>query len=243
MAEGGLSGLSALVTGGTRGIGRAVTESLARRGARVAFVGRRREDLAETRDLVESLGVEALALPCDLGDAEAAAQVVRRAVDAFGRLDILVNNAALSHSAPFAETPTDVFDRLMAVNARAPFILCREAIPHLKGSPRASIINILSVASHKGYPQQSAYAASKHALLGLTKVLAGELHGDGIRVHAVAPGGVATSLVRETRPDLDEDVLMRPQDIADLVMYLLTHRSNAVIDEIRLRRAVSEPSF
>lgn len=243
MVESDLSGLAALVTGGTRGIGRAIAVSLARRGVKIAFVARGREGLAETEREVRSLGADALPIACDLADAQAAEQVVPRIVDGFGRLDILVNNAALSHSAPFCETPVEVFDRMMAVNARAPFILCREAIPHLRRSPRASVINILSVASHKGYPCQSAYAASKHALLGLTKVLACELHGDDIRVHAIAPGGVATSLVLETRPDLKTDVLMQPEDIADAVVYLLAHRSNAMIDEIRLRRAVSGPSF
>ena len=231
------------MTGATRGIGRAVTAALAHRGVDLALVARGREGLAETRELAESLGARAVEVPCDLADAEATEGVVGKAVAEFGRLDILVNNAALSYSGPFAGTPTDVFDRLLAVNARGPFILCREAISHLRESPCGTVINILSVASHKGYPLQSAYVASKHALLGITKVLASELHGTGVRVHAIAPGGVATELVRETRPDLDVEVLMRPQDIAEMVVYLLTHRTNAMIDEVRLRRAVSEPSF
>jgi len=241
--EGKLSGLAGIVTGATRGIGRAVTAALARRRMDLALVARGREGLAQTRELVESLGARAIEIPCDLADAEATAGVVDKAVAKFGRLDTLVNNAALSYCGPFVETPTDVFDRLLAVNARGPFILCREAIGHLRESPCGTVINILSVASHRGYPLQSAYAASKHALLGITKVLAAELHESGVRVHAITPGGVATELVRETRPDLDVDVLMSPEDIAEAVIYLLTHRTNAMIDELRLRRAVSEPSF
>ena len=238
-----LAGLAAIVTGATRGIGRAVSVALARMRVSIGLVARDPAGLAETKRLVESLGAPAFELPCDLADASATAQVVARAVDVFGRLDILVNNAGLACSSPLVETSTELFDQLMALNARAPFILCRDAIPYLKQSPRASIVNILSVVSHKGYRHQGAYAASKHALLGITKVLANEVHADDIRVHAVSPGGVATSLVTATRPDLDLDVLMQPEDIADIVLYLLIHRSNAVIDEIRVRRAVSEPSF
>lgn len=243
MSANSLEGLVALVTGATRGIGRAVTLTLARLGADVALVARNEERLAKMKADVEALGVKTLTVPCELADADATANVVGKVVEALGRLDVLVNNAGLTHQGAVADTPTGTFDSLIAVNARAPFILCREAIPYLKKSPCASIVNICSVVSHKGYPLQSAYAASKHALLGLTKVLATELHDSGVRVHAIAPGGVATDMIGHVRPDLDPAGLMDPQDIADLVAYLVTHRSNAMIDEIRVRRASSQPTF
>jgi len=238
-----LKGLVALVTGATRGIGRAVALTLARLGADVALVARNEERLAKMKTDVEALGVRALTVSCELADADAAAGVVEKVVDAFGRLDILINNAGVTHEGAFADTPTDVFDRLVAVNARAPFVLCRDAIPFLKQSPRASVVNVCSVVSHKGYVRQSAYAASKHALLGLTKVLAAEMHDAGVRVHAISPGGVATEMIAEVRPDLDPQGLMDPQDIADLVAYLVTHRTNAMIDQIRVRRKSSQPAF
>ena len=243
MSEVDLKGLAAIVTGATRGIGRAIATRLARAGVNVALVARNENDLAQVQERLEDAGVRAVALPCDLADAEAAGRLVGRAVAQFGGLDILVNNAGLVYSAPVVETATEVFDGIMAVNARAPFILCREAIPHLRQSPRASIVNVASVVGHKGYPNQSAYTASKHALMGITKVLAKELHGDGIRVHAICPGGVATELISQVRPDLDPSGLMAPEDIAEVVMFFLTNRTNAMIDEIRLRRASSEPAF
>ena len=243
MSDTNLAGLTAIVTGATRGIGRAVVTRLAQAGVNVVLVARSENDLAQVRERLEDAGAQAAAFPCDLADAEAAGELVPRTVAHFGRLDILVNNAGLVYNAPIVDTPTDVFDGIMAVNARAPFILCREAIPHLARSPRASIVNIASVVGHKGYPNQSAYTASKHALMGITKVLAKELHGDGIRVHAICPGGVATELISQVRPDLDPSGLMAPEDIAEVVMFFLTNRTNAMIDEIRLRRASSEPAF
>jgi 3-oxoacyl-[acyl-carrier protein] reductase len=161
----------------------------------------------------------------------------------FGRLDILVNNAGVTHSAELEQTKTADWDRCFQVNARAPFILCREAIPLLRKSEAAYIINIASIVGVKAYPLQCAYTASKHALRGMTMSLAEELNGSSIRVHLVCPGGVDTDLVRQVRPDIAKDKLMKPEEIAELVLYLVTHRGNAVIDELHVRRAASVPWF
>jgi NAD(P)-dependent dehydrogenase (short-subunit alcohol dehydrogenase family) len=156
-------------------------------------------------------------------------------------LDILVNNAATGVFGPLVEVITEQWDQTMAVNARGPFLMCREAIPHLKQQERSFIINISSAVGVKGYPNQALYTASKHALMGMTKALAKEVHQDGIRVHAVCPGGVDTQMIRNARPDLDQSVLMQPQEIADIVLFLVTRQGNAVIDEIQVRREVSTP--
>jgi 3-oxoacyl-[acyl-carrier protein] reductase len=158
-----------------------------------------------------------------------------------GRLDILVNNAGMGIFKPLAQTSTDDWDAIMRVNARGPFILCREAIPYLTQQKRSYIVNISSVVGVKGYENQSAYAASKHALMGMTKALAREVRNLGIRVHAICPGGVETQLVAGARPDLDTSVLMQPEEIADAVLFLVTREGNAVIDEIHLRRESSIP--
>jgi len=129
----------------------------------------------------------------------------------------------------------------MKINARAPFILCREALPWLEQSEIPTIINISSVVGHKGYIRQAAYSASKHALMGFTKALAREAQDRDIRVHALAPGGVATDLVTSMRPDLDTGELIQPEELADIVLFLLLHRGNAVIDEINIRRISNTP--
>ena len=128
----------------------------------------------------------------------------------------------------------------MATNVRAPFILIRSALPHLRKA-RGRVINIASVVAHKGYPLQSAYAASKHALLGLSKSLANELYEDGVRVHVISPGGVYTDMAKVARPDLSPDGLISAAEVADAVMFLLSLDKNAVIDEICLHRQGKAP--
>ena len=182
----------------------------------------------------------ALTLPGDLLDDTYVQSCVDRTVETFGGLDILINNAGVALSKPFAETAIEDFDRVMATNVHAPFILIRSALPHLRKA-RGRVINIASVVAHKGYPLQSAYAASKHALLGLSKSLANELYEDGVRVHVISPGGVYTDMAKVARPDLSPDGLISAAEVADAVMFLLSLDKNAVIDEICLHRQGKAP--
>ncbi len=162
-------------------------------------------------------------------------------MDRFGRLDIVVNNAGIGIYGPLAETAAEQWDAVMAVNARGPFLVCREAIPHLKQQPRSYIVNITSVVGVKGYANQAAYSASKHAVMGMSKALAKEVQKDGIRVHAICPGGVDTELATQARPDLDRSILIQPDEIADVVLFLVTRQGNAAIDQVDVRRETSTP--
>jgi 3-oxoacyl-[acyl-carrier protein] reductase len=197
--------------------------------------------LKTLRAEIAAFGGEAAVFPTDVGREDDAIALVRGTVERFGRLDIVVNNAGLGLFGPLETTTVEQWDLVMAVNARGAFLLCREAIPHLRQQELSFIVNISSVVGHKGYANQSAYSASKHALMGMTKALAKEVQQDGIRVHAICPGGVDTDLVRDARPDLDPTVLMQPQEIADIVLFLVTRRGNAVIDQVDVRRAASTP--
>ena len=231
-----LTGKTALVTGGGGGIGREIAAQLKAAGANVAICGRNVEKLEAA---ARSIG-GALTLPGDLLDDTYVQSCVDRTVETFGGLDILINNAGVALSKPFAETTIEDFDRVMATNVRAPFILIRSALPHLRKA-RGRVINIASVVAHKGYPLQSAYAASKHALLGLSKSLANELYEDGVRVHVISPGGVYTDMAKVARPDLSPDGLISAAEVADAVMFLLSLDKNAVIDEICLHRQGKAP--
>ena len=231
-----LGGKTALVTGGGGGIGREIAAQLKAAGANVAICGRNVEKLEAA---ARSIG-GALTLPGDLLDDTYVQSCVDRTVEAFGGLDILINNAGVALSKPFAETAIEDFDRVMATNVRAPFILIRSALPQLRKA-RGRVINIASVVAHKGYPLQSAYAASKHALLGLSKSLANELYEDGVRVHVISPGGVYTDMAKVARPDLSPDGLISAAEVADAVMFLLSLDKNAVIDEICLHRQGKAP--
>jgi 3-oxoacyl-[acyl-carrier protein] reductase len=233
----------AIVTGASRGIGRAISIALAKEGATVVLAARSIQKLEETARQVTKAGGKAQIVVTELTDEESIKNLVRAAKEKYGRLDILVNNAGVTHSAKLDQTETKDWDYCMQVNARAPFILCRETLPLLRKAKAGYIINIASVVGVKGYPLQSAYTASKHAIRGMTISLAEELKGSNIRVHLICPGGVDTELVQKVRPDIKKDELIKPEEIAELVIYLVTHKGNAVIDELHIRRATASPWF
>ena len=233
----------ALITGASRGIGRAIAITLSEAGYRPALAARNREDLKLSAGLCgeTEAGAEAMIFPVDLTDEGAPEQLIEHVLEAAGRIDLLVNNAGAVLSRPFDETGGGDWDRLMALNARAPFLLTRAALPALRRAPEAAVVNIGSVVSFKGYEKQSAYTASKHALAGWTKSLAREVFAEGIRVHLIAPGGVATDMARNVRPDIDESGLILPEEIARAVLFLIMNRGNAVIDILDIHRVGKMP--
>lgn len=236
-----LNGAVALITGASGGIGSCIARRLAKEGVQLALMGRNLEKLQKTAHSLVETGVQTLLLPGDLLDDAYIAQCFSQVEQCFGRLDILINNAGMALSRPFEETTMAEFDRIMALNCRAPYLLCQTALPYLRKSDCGAIISIASVTAHKGYPLQSAYAASKHALAGFTKSLASEVYRDGVRVHLISPGGVFTDMVRIARPDLTGEDMILPEDIAEIAAFLLLHRTSAVIDEIAVHRAGKEP--
>jgi NAD(P)-dependent dehydrogenase (short-subunit alcohol dehydrogenase family) len=238
-----LEGKIALVTGAGRGVGRAISTALAVESATVILAARAMHKLKQTADLVKEAGGVAEIVELELADEESIKNCIKTVADKFGRLDILINNAGITHSAKLEETAIEDWDRCFAVNARGPFIMCRGALQLLKKSKEATIINISSVVGIKGYPLQSAYTASKHALRGMSISLSEELRGTNIRVHVLCPGGINTEMVSRVRPDIKTDELIDPAEIAELVIYLLTHKGNAVIDELRIRRETASPWF
>ncbi len=236
-----LTGKIAVITGAGGGIGRAVAEKLARSGMKLVLLGgHSMEKLEKTRALVEPFAPCVL-LPGDLTDLTFLASAMEDAAKAFGGIDVLINNAGTAQSTPFEEIGIEEYDRIMSINVRTPFFLMQKVLPYLKKSETPAIVNIASVVAHAGYPLQSVYSASKHALLGLTKSVAREYFKDGIRVHAVCPGGVYTDMVKVSRPDLSPEGMIMPEEIAGVVHFLLANRGNAVIDEILVHRVGKEP--
>jgi len=232
----------ALITGASRGIGRSVAVKLAGLGYDLALAARSLSGLEDTGRAAAAAGAgDWAAFPADLAADGAGEDLVDAVLERFGRLDTLVNNAGAVFSGSVDDTGAEDWDRMLSLNARSPFLLTRAALPALRRSDSATIVNIGSVVSFKGYENQAAYAASKHALAGWTKVLARELHNEGIRVHLVAPGGVATDLVRHVRPDIDPSTLISPEDIADAVGFLMTYRGNGAIDVLDIRREGKTP--
>ena len=236
-----LSGKVAVLTGGGGGIGRATAELLAKQKMAVVLLGGNNpEKLQQTRKLVEQYS-ECLVIPGNLTDMEFLKQGVEAAVARFKGIDVLINNAGVAQNQQFEDISVEDFDRIMAINFRVPFFLTQFALPYLKSSESATIINVASVVSHAGYPMQSVYTASKHALLGWSKSLGAEYYKDNIRVHAISPGGVYTDMVKISRPDLTADGMIMPEEIANIVLFFLANRGNAVVDEIMVHRVNKQP--
>ena len=228
--------MTALVTGASRGIGKVIALELASLGYDMAIVGRDDSSLAGVRDEIKACGVKVACIKADLANAESYPRVVKETVEAFGGIDILVNCAGLSLAGSFTEASVEQWDKVFSVNARAPFFISQEALPYLKASEKPIVINIASVVGFKGYANQSVYASSKHALTGFTKVFAKEVQPFGIRVHLISPGGVATEMVKQMRPDIKPDELIQPEEIAEIVHFLVSRKGLGTIDHFYLRR-------
>lgn len=236
-----LSGQVALVTGAGRGIGRSIALALARAGARLLLAARSADQLSAVATDIGAHGGEARLVAADLSTPAGVHAVFEALGKGYGSLDILVNNAGLGISGAVVDFPEESFDTLMAVNVKGLFLCCQQAMRMMVPRGRGYIINISSVVGFKGYANQAAYAASKHAVMGITKSLAVEAQPHGIRVSAVLPGAVDTGLMDALRPDLDKALLMKPDDVAGAVLFLLSLSDSAAIDEIYIRRRTSAP--
>ncbi|MFI9647660.1 SDR family oxidoreductase [Streptomyces sp. NPDC052040] len=236
-----LDNRKAVVTGGDSGIGRAVCLAYAREGADVLFTYLPEEgnDARETARLVEGAGRKAVAVPCDIRDEEQCRRLVDRAVAEFGRIDILVNNAAYQMSQPdgIQAISTQQFDRVVRTNLYGMFWLCRMSLPHIPSG--GSIINTTSVQAYKPSPHLLDYAMTKGAIVTFTQGLAQMLASDGIRVNAVAPGPVWTPLIPATMPDTKEFGKQaplgrpaQPAEMAPAYVFLASERASFITAEI-----------
>ena len=237
----GLEGKVAVVTGAGRGIGRAISVALGRARAAVVVTARTAEQIDAAAKEITDAGGQAVAIGADVAQESDICSLFDQVRQRLGGLDVLINNAGLGLFGLVEDLAAADFDQVVAVNLRGPFLCCREAMRMMIPQAGGTIINISSVVGFKGYPNQSAYAATKHGVMGLTKSLAAEAQKHGIRISAILPGGVYTDLIRAARPDLDPSVLMQPEDIAQTVMYLLSLSDNAAVDQIYIRRRASQP--
>ncbi len=191
-----LHGRVAVVTGGTRGIGRAIAQGFGLAGARVVIASRKPEACAETEVALRGLGIDAAGLACHMGSLDDVGALVKFTVEKFGAIDIVVNNAANALTEPIGAFTEAGFTKSMDVNLKGPVFLIQEALPYLRASSHASVINVVSAGAWLFSATVAHYAAAKSAMVSYTKAMAANLALEGIRVNALAPGTVDTDMVR-----------------------------------------------
>jgi NAD(P)-dependent dehydrogenase (short-subunit alcohol dehydrogenase family) len=199
-----MSGRVVIVTGGTRGIGRSLAEGYVSAGARVVVASRKADACKETEDHLRSMGGEAIGVPTHMGELDDLTELVRRTVDEFGGIDVVVNNAANALAQPVGAYTPEAWQKSLDVNLRGPVFLVQAALPHLEASDHPAVLNVISGAAFMYSSTVSLYATGKAALLAQTRAAAAELAPRGIRVNALAPGTVNTDMVRANTPEAQQ---------------------------------------
>jgi NAD(P)-dependent dehydrogenase (short-subunit alcohol dehydrogenase family) len=222
-----LEGKVALITGAGKGLGRALALACAREGARVVINARSEESIRPVAEEVESSGAEALALAADVSESADVERMVDAAVQRFGRIDVLFNNAGvLGPRVAIVEYPEDEWRRVIDANLTGPFLVSKAVIPHMPEG--GSIVNVVSGVSVEGRAEWGAYSVSKFGVEGLTQILSSELEERGIRVNAVDPGGMRTGMRAAAYPEEDPTTRKTPEENTDVFLYLASDESKGV---------------
>jgi 3-oxoacyl-[acyl-carrier protein] reductase len=227
---------TAFITGATEGIGRATAFALGRAGCKVGVCARTE---SKVRRLIQDLkkeGIEAAGGPADAGDQAQAPRAVEEVVRALGEIDVLVNNAGILIARPFEELTLEDWDRTMTTNVRSLYLMTRAVLPAMRRRRQGAIVNLASLAGRSGFAGGTAYTASKHAVLGFSRSLMLEVRKDNIRVIAICPGSVDTSLLRD-QPMLKSEPsrILQPEDVAASILHALTLPDRALVSELDIR--------
>jgi NAD(P)-dependent dehydrogenase (short-subunit alcohol dehydrogenase family) len=226
-----LKNKTAIVTGGTKGIGRAIAEALLREGISVCIAARKQDEIDQT---VSALGSNTTGFVCDVRDYDQVKALIEYTVKEFGGLDILINNAGIGTFETVEETSPEDFRAVLETNLFGAFYCCHEAVPQMKKRGGGYIINISSLAGANPHPRMAAYNASKFALNGFSEALMQEVRHDNIKVSYIMPGSVNTEFGGDSPSD-EKSWQLTPQDIARVVVDLLHHDDRALPSRVEIR--------
>ncbi len=238
----GLEGRVAIITGATRGIGRSIAEGFVDAGATVVVVSRKAEAVDETVRALQQRGGTALGIAAHLGDLDDIQRIVDTTVQAFGRIDIVVNNAATALSQPLGSLTAEAWGKVNDVNLRGPVFLIEAALKHLLVSPHASVINVISAGAFLPSVASAMYASTKSGLLSFTRTMAADFATRGIRVNAIAPGTVETDMVLNNTPDAQQRManacsmkrMAHPDEMVGPALFLASDASSYVTGQVVL---------
>ncbi len=229
-----LEGRVVLVTGAGRGIGRALVHAFAAAGAMVALLGKTKKNLLEVQKEMKDSGATTCAVSGDVADEGAVSRAVSAVEQQLGPVDVLVNNAGIFASAPVEKMDAVVFDRVLAVNLRGPFLMSRAVLPGMKSRKRGHIVNIASTAGRRGFAGGGAYCASKFGLAGLSEVLLYEARTSNVRVTCVFPSTVSTDLMKRSGLPFESARAIQPEDVADAVVSLVAADDRALTKSLEI---------
>lgn len=229
-----LKGRVVLVTGAGRGIGRALAHAFAGAGAKVALLGRTKKNLLEVQKELKDSGASTFVVVADVADEGSVSRAVAAVEQQLGPVDILVNNAGIFAAAPVEKLDAVVFDRVLAVNLRGPFLMSRAVLPGMKSRKCGHIVNIASTAGRRGFAGGGAYCASKFGLAGLSEVLLYEARTSNVRVTCVFPSTVSTDLVKKSGMDFKTERAIQPEDVANAVVSLVAMDDRAMATALEI---------
>lgn len=219
----------AIITGGGRGIGKAAAMALARGGVRIVVAARTASEIEAVANEIQTMGGEALAIQTDVSKEEDVQHMVQKTVEAYGRVDILVNNAAVNiRPKSIVDLTLEEWNWLMSINLTGVFLCSKYVLKHMMHQQSGKIVNVSSIGGRKGGKGRTPYRPSKAALINLTECIAAEAKEYNVNVNTVCPGATVTKMIRDLYPDRDTRTMMTPDDVANVIVYLVSDSATAL---------------
>lgn len=229
-----LAGQKILITGASSGIGKATATALVKLGASVALVSRNPDRAIAEINAQRAASATIKAYPLDLADVSSVAAKIENIVTDFGGIDVLVNNAGMAYIGEIIDTPLADWQKVIDLNLTSVFQCIQAVLPMMRRQQKGAIVNVASIAAKQAFPQWGAYCASKFGLLGMTQALAEEERSHGIKVMSICPGSVNTPLWDTVAANFDREAMLKEDNIADAIVYLLSLPANAVVTDLVL---------